>query len=441
MNLFSKVINILQIGDDQKELSTKTLWSLFIQVGAAGLVFISNIILARIMGVKEYGSYTFAISLALLLSGIATSGFVNLLLRRTAAYTETEEYSLLKGLIGWCMQYIIIIAAIITLITCLIFMLFNFTNVPDTTPMLIAVLSVPLISFLIFYQSTLNGGHFIVQSQLPEKIIKPSLIILLVTIIYSLSIPNINALTCITINFIATLFALAIAYLSFRKNILTLTHDIASEYQTPEWANNYRSLFLLGILSIINSRLDVLMLGFMRSPEEVGVYNASSRLSEFVSFSLFVINIGLAPMISKLYASKQISSLQKLVTKTSRITLLIALPIILILLFGGRYILSLFGPDFILGYNCLIILAGAQLVSILAGSSGYLLTMTGNENSATGAMIISLLINVLLNILLIPKFGIIGAAYSTAVSTIAWNICMAVMARIKTGINPTFIGK
>ncbi len=441
MKLFNKVLNAMQIGGDQKELSAKTLWSLFIQVSAAGLVFVTNIILARVMGAKEYGSYTFAISLALLLSGIATSGFVNLLLRRTAAYTETEEYSLLKGLIGWCMQYIIIIAAIITLIACLIFMLFNFTNVPNSTTVLIAVLSVPLISLLVFYQSALNGGHFIVQSQLPEKIIKPSLIVLIVSIIFSLSIPSINAVTCIVINCIATFFALAIAYLSFRKNILTLTHDIASEYETPEWTVNYKNLFLLGILSIINSKLDVLMLGFMRPPEEVGIYNASSKLSELVSFSLFVINIGLAPMISKLYASKQINNLQKLVTKISRITLLIALPIILILLFGGRYILSLFGPDFILGYHCLIILAGAQLVSILAGSSGYLLTMTGNENSATVAMIISLVINVLLNILLIPKFGIKGAAYSTAASIIAWNICMAIMARIKTGINPTFIGK
>lgn len=444
MKLLNLVFKIVREDDPHKlpeNSHRKTFYSFIIQAGSAALVAFSNIILARVMGVEEYGVYTFAFSLAFILSGITTSGFVNMLIRRTAAYIETKEYSLLKGFTNWSLKYTLTIGVLVATTACIVFLTINFSSITNKSTILIALITIPLLSLLIIYQSILNGGHFIIQSQLPEKILKPFVIVLGSVIFFVATNNTINSKTTALINIAATLIALAFSFISFKKNIFSLIAKEISKTETSVWVKNYFGLLLLGIIYIINSRLDVLLIGFMRTPEEVGIYNAGSKISEIITFSLFVINIGLAPMISKLYISGQTEALQKLVTKTSRIALFIAIPVLLIIIFAGQYILTLFGEKFIAGYHILIILSIAQMASILAGSSNYLLIMTGNENMATTSLIISLVINVLLSVLLIPKYGIEGAAYATAISTISWNICMATFARIKTGINPTFIGK
>lgn len=442
MNLLNKISGLLtNDGNNEKQISSKTIWSFIIQATAATLVFVSNIILARIMGTSEYGIYTFAISVSILISGIATSGFVNILIRRTADYIENKQYTLLKGLLVWSLKNVLLISIISTLAVYIFFMFYEIENMDSQMPLYLALACAPLFSLIIFYQSALNGAHFTSQSQLPEKIIKPILIITFSLLFYFIYNTNINSTLIVTANMMATITTIVFAYLWYSKKIKPLYNTLHKEQNLSEWRINYKGLLVLGILSIVNTRLDVLMLGFMSTAENVAVYNISSRISEIITFSLFVVNISLAPMISKLYSTQQQDALQKIITKSARITLIISLPVLAVIILAGEEILTLFGSDFESGYYCLLILSIAQMVSILAGSSGYLLSMTGNEKPAVASMLVSIIINSILNIILIPRFGIEGAACSAAISTIIWNISMATFAKAKTGINPTFTGK
>lgn len=115
----------------------------------------------------------------------------------------------------------------------------------------------------------------------------------------------------------------------------------------------------------------------------------------------------------------------------------ISLPVALGLVILGDWVLSIFGPDFPEGYAALVILVAAQLVNALAGSVGFLMTMTGHERQAAFIMAVSVVVNLALNAVLIPRFGIEGAAVATAFTTVLWNALMFLFVHRQLRINST----
>ena len=88
--------------------------------------------------------------------------------------------------------------------------------------------------------------------------------------------------------------------------------------------------------------------------------------------------------------------------------------------------LSIFGEDFIIGKNALLILLIGQSVSVMSGSVGFILQMTGKEKIFQNILFLALLVNIGLNILLIPTYGILGAAIASTISIVFWNLTSVV---------------
>ena len=107
----------------------------------------------------------------------------------------------------------------------------------------------------------------------------------------------------------------------------------------------------------------------------------------------------------------------------------------------GKMLLGLFGAEFTTGYVVLLILLAGQVINAMAGSVGYLMTMTGYQNQAAWIIGMSTLVNVGLNAVLIPKLGIVGAAIATATTTVLWNILMLTFVWRKLNINPTVFAR
>jgi len=98
--------------------------------------------------------------------------------------------------------------------------------------------------------------------------------------------------------------------------------------------------------------------------------------------------------------------------------------------------LSWYGEGYEDSYVTMVILLCGQFVNVFAGSVGYLLIVSKNEKYSFIGMGVSVVMNILLNILLIKDYGIEGVAIATAVSMAAWNLIMLYYLRKKTGINP-----
>ena len=181
------------------------------------------------------------------------------------------------------------------------------------------------------------------------------------------------------------------------------------------------------------------MIGILQDKEQSGIYAIASRIAALVAYGLYVSNIILMPYISSLYSEKRYLSLERILKKISRYNFIIA-GLIFIIIYIFRYeLLRLFGTDFIGGENALIILCIAQVINVIAGSVGALMTMSGNEKYLSSVMLFSVLLNIIFNSILIPKMGIEGAAIATGLSIIFWNCILLIHANNKIGINPSII--
>lgn len=192
-------------------------------------------------------------------------------------------------------------------------------------------------------------------------------------------------------------------------------------------------MFLTASINIVISQTDTVMLGMMTSEVQVGVYTITLKLALLTSFILSVVNTMSAPKFSQLFNSGKIDDLQEVAQKSAQLIFWSTFPLVLLYVFGGYYILKIFGETFTTGYYALILLAIGQLVNAAAGSVGFILNMTGEEKFLSKVLVFTLVINILLNYTLIPIYGINGAALATSVSMIFMNLIASF--RVKSKFN------
>ncbi|WP_434037250.1 MATE family efflux transporter [Formosa sp. 4Alg 33] len=155
---------------------------------------------------------------------------------------------------------------------------------------------------------------------------------------------------------------------------------------------------------------------------ELAYYAIAIKLTVLITVVLTSINTVIAPEISKSYFENNFVNLKEVIYKSSRINFIFTIPLLLILVVFSDFILNMFGENYVVAKVALIVLCVGQFVSSYCGSVGLYLNMTGKQKQFFLLLLISLALNFLLNFILIPKYGINGAAISSSFSLIFWNI-------------------
>lgn len=218
-------------------------------------------------------------------------------------------------------------------------------------------------------------------------------------------------------------FGLLLAFLLFQRLVpfyrqpLSETKDIAIKlisFSTP--------LLFISIIRRLLIKVDILMLAYFLEPTQVAIYHIASRLSNIPNLFLDPVNTAFSPRSAKLASNNNFSQLSEEYQVISRWLLILALPISLVLLLFPGELLALFDPNFSAGKWVLITIILANLFNISTGSSGIILSMAGYPKlNLLNASIVGTG-NILLNILLIPRIGIMGAALATGASIISLNV-------------------
>jgi O-antigen/teichoic acid export membrane protein len=103
----------------------------------------------------------------------------------------------------------------------------------------------------------------------------------------------------------------------------------------------------------------------------------------------------------------------------------------------GRFLLGVFGPEFVAGYDALRILLLGPIVCVGTWAVGLLASMTGYQVEKMVLLVLALVVDVVLNLLLIPRFGIEGAALASAVALASWQLAMVLVIGRRLGLDPT----
>jgi O-antigen/teichoic acid export membrane protein len=191
----------------------------------------------------------------------------------------------------------------------------------------------------------------------------------------------------------------------------------------------------------ITANADFLMLGWWQPEAQVGLYKVATSGASLTVAGLGVLAMITNPRFAALFKTQDTRQLARLAAYAAGFGLTAALPVFVVFLFWGGPILSLvFGPSFVGGTAALIILTAGQALSAFFGTCVGLLNMTGHEKHAMRGVLVATVLNVVLNLVLIPRFGIEGAAVATLISTVTWNVLLWWSVRRQLGLDSSVLG-
>ena len=177
----------------------------------------------------------------------------------------------------------------------------------------------------------------------------------------------------------------------------------------------YRSypLLLAESAIFIGTWVDQLLLGILGGRADVGIFNICVKYAMVASLSLQAVNTISAAKFSEYYFKGDYVSLAQNVQKTTKTIFFTTLPIVVIYLLFPRFLLGIFGAEFVNGWKAFMILTFGALVNVFTGSVGVLLQMTGHQKTVQNILLAVISIQVVLNLILIPRYGVTGAAIAT----------------------------
>jgi len=385
------------------------------------MLFGLHLLLARLLGPAEYGTFTYVTAWLAVLALIAQLGLATTTLRFVSSYRATEQWGLLRGYLRTAPRAIALASIGSGVVAFAASRLLGSDTSSSTAVAFTAgLLSLPATALLNNSSSTLRAFKAISRSQAPIAIGQPLLFGVAVTAYAAISTTPVTA--------IHVLFA----YAGSMWCILSVSWLLLRA--VPEWRRVAAPLLIVGLLQVIRMRSDSILLGGLASVADVGLYNAANRLASLAVFGLTAVAAWVPPHISEAYAHGDRSRMQHLATVAARATAGFMVPVAIILFAFGPWFLRLFGPDFAAASVALRILVLGQLLNAATGPVGYFLTLTGHQSRVAWVEGASALVNFVLNVALIPPFGIVGAAIAGAVANAFRNASMAWIAWRSLGV-------
>lgn len=248
-----------------------------------------------------------------------------------------------------------------------------------------------------------------------------------------LKLAGAESLTLAALAYLAgVLLATLLAGLSLRRHAGPIARGEASEL--PEMRKIGLPLLFFGLFTMAGSWLPLVVLGVWSNPDEVGQFSAASRLAILIMFILLAFNSVTPARFARLHAEGDAVGISRLARNTSTMMTLVALPLAIGMMLFGHHLLGIMGADFVPAAPALAILAGGQLVNVATGSVSYILIMTGHETQLRRAGTLGFIVNAVGCCILVPLWGVIGAAIAAALAISTENLSATYLAYREAGV-------
>lgn len=383
-----------------------------------------GIIIARWLGPGGYGTYAFVMSLVVLATIFTNFGLANLVLRDTSAARVDPSRGNPRLLTERASQVSLMLSLVAMMLLFVISLTFDMPKDAVLRQSLyVGACILPVLTLSRIGESALRGADRPLSASTLSELVPSIIMLALAALVVLLPTLSQSPTFILLARLFATLLGLVLLALVFYK-ILPGT-----QAQSPDGTPGRRKLMvmafpflLIGSANIVLSRSDVVMLGLLVDQHTVGLYNAALQGALLIAAAMHVADTIIAPEFSKLHAARELEKLQTLAITTARFFSGIGFICFCVLaVFGEGLLIFLFGPEFGPSAPALLVLASGQFLSVLFGSPGFLLNMTGFHKTALTLVAVAAGTNIVLNLLLIPPFGLLGAATATSFSLLLWK--------------------
>lgn len=416
-----------------KRLLSPQLWATILSV----LHLVTNLMLAavlsRLLSISDYGIYATILSIVTIAATLAQFGFVEILMRETAVF-KSDRAGRLRSL--WrTVDYMILPLLIVVMI--IVFGLSFTTAFGDQGAAVgaVAALNVFAMCFSGLRTGALRG---LGQANIAMVIysIIPRWIAISGIFIFWLVFNEASVFMAFTFLLVGVLVAVGLQQ--------TLRNRAVGKSVNSVYGKPYRRYLLLqslpmaGIagLGIFNSQVDVLMLGMLAGPSAAALFQVCIQTMAVLMLIRMQLGYTIAADVARLWKAGDVSAIPLICRPASVTNAGVSMAVfVAIVLFGEMYLEAVFGAEFGQASLSLIIVAAAWLIASTFGMVGTVMIMTGHQKYTLFSSGVSMLINIVLNLMLVPTYGPVGAAISLVVSVVWWNASLWWVARVKLGVD------
>ncbi len=401
--------------------------SAWLRLASTVLAFGIGVVLARTLGPSGYGIYGLVVSITALLTVPTEFGLPSLLTREIASAEVRGDWPHMRGILAWTGKMVAAVSLLLFAGTIGVVLLIKGlrSEAEFLHTLLWAMLLIPLVALGNLSGATLRGLRLVVRGQLSEMLLRPGMFLLLLCVFEYGFGRSLHPAQAMLLNVIAAAFAFAIGVAMLLKAIPPPCRIATPLTQSAQWLRSAFPMALTEGTRVLQGNVSVLLLGWLLASEDIGRFRVASQIAILMTFPLSLLDIALSPFISRLHSSGDRVRLQRMLSYGAGLMFVTVLGMFVVLVLFGRVLLSVFfGPAFAAAYPALVILALGQLINAFFGSNAVLLNMSNGERAVAQAFSFGLVLNVLLSLMLIPAFGIVGAAVANTVGLILWNILL-----------------
>lgn len=405
-----------------------------IRGGGLLATFLISVVIARNFSKEAFGQYATALSVLMILSIPLVGGLQTYVVREVAKNRSNNQKSL--SVLNKAQRIALIYSSIIVSALLILICSGSFSSTEEIIGYLfILVLAIYPTAIIQNYSAFCRGKGWNRLGVVFEFLLKPvaMLALLFILIISTKDVSD----DWIYFSYIISI-ALCATIISFwvRSNMKAKW----KLNQRVEWRkiyirNGLGYLTLIGGLQILLINVDVLIVSYYLSADDVAIYKVALQFGIIAGFGLTVVNLILQPIISELFHRGKIDELKnELFFYTAIIQILTIVLCILLYFYREDLVVFLFGPGYEESAELVPYILFGQLVNVLAGSVGVILNMTNNQGYVFRGLLLAIITLMIALNLLVPSLGVVGAGIGYCLALAVWNLYLVLIVKMKLGI-------
>jgi O-antigen/teichoic acid export membrane protein len=440
--LIARLRGKLAGGSSEASLTRRLAGTIFIiRVISAGLAYFSQVLLARWMGTSDYGIYVYVWTWVLLLGSMMDFGISASAQKIIPEYRSAGEHALLRGFLSGSRWLTLAASSLVSLaLAGLVWLLSPWIEPAEMLPLYIGCMTLPAFVVANTQDGIARSHDWMQLGLMPQFIIRQALIIAITAIAFLLGY-HVGAVAAMAASACAVWIAMTGQMMVLNRKLAGHVGPGPKAYDVRGWLAVSLPILLVESFYLLLSYTDVLVLQQFRPSDEVGVYFAVVKTLALVSFIHYAMSATTAHRFAEYNAAGDMARLSAYVTHAIKWTFWPSLAATIALLAVGKPLLWLFGPQFTVGYDIMFIAAIGLVVRAAIGPVERLLNMLGHQKMCAVAYASAFVMNLVLCLMLVPRFGGHGAAAATSISLAFETVLLFWIVRQRLGLHVLAFGR
>lgn len=422
-------------GSNDSALSQRTTILVFtIRIFGAVIAYAMQVLLARWIGDFQFGIYVTVWVAAVILGGFSCFGLQTAVIRFISEYQTAGDMDHLRGSIRGAIAWSFGASTILAAVGIAVLYVFDSIVVDYyVAPIFLAAFCLPMMAFEESLDGIARAFNLPGTALAPTFLIRPLMILACMALLLASGFEA-NAQNAMLSAVVATYVTALGQFVALKWNLRKVVPPGSRSYRPAVWLGVALPIFVVdGFYNLLNNT-DILFVSYFLPPDKVAVYFATVKTLALAHFVYFAVKAGTAHRFAAYRAAGDHGRYEEFIHETVRWTFWPSLALAVAMVAFGHYFLLLFGESFLAGEGLLWILAVGIVVRASIGAAATVLIMSGEQVACAAAYGASLFVNVVLNIVLIPRYGLEGAAIATTCAVVFETAALYAAALRKLGI-------